>query len=182
MNICSMIKRFSDDCASEIAEAALVLPLAFMVLLGIYWFGRAFNTYATINDAAREGARFAAVQTCGTCGNTPNSGSAANVAQVVTQTMQASSIDPGQIKAYTSATLKFCNGGTLATSCNVSNNINVCTNVQLQNAPGGTTGLGAQACGIAVSFQYPYQFWLPFTSLNNQQITLTADVQMAGEY
>ena len=41
---------------SEIAEAALVIPIFFLVLLGIYWFGRAFNTYATINHAAREGA------------------------------------------------------------------------------------------------------------------------------
>ena len=46
---------------SEIAEAALVLPIFFLIMLGIYWFGRAFNTYATINHAAREGA------TCGRC-------------------------------------------------------------------------------------------------------------------
>lgn len=174
-------KLLGNDRASEIAEAALVLPIALMVLLGIYWFGRAFNTYATINDAAREGARYAVVQTCATCGNAPNSGTAANVAQVVTQTMQASSVDPGQIKAYTPARLKFCNGSQ-ATNCSASGNINVCTNVQLQNPPNGTTGLGAQACGVAVAFQYPYQFWLPFTSLNNQQLILTADVQMAEEY
>ena len=29
---------------SEIAEAALVLPIFFLIMLGIYWFGRAFNT------------------------------------------------------------------------------------------------------------------------------------------
>ena len=77
---------------SQVAEAALVMPLAFMLLLGIYWFGRAFNTYATINHAAREGARIAVAQTCGTCGNTaPTVGT---VASTVTQTMQASSVDP----------------------------------------------------------------------------------------
>lgn len=181
MTIGVIRKLLGNDRASEIAEAALVLPIALMVLLGIYWFGRAFNTYATINDAAREGARYAVVQTCATCGNAPNSGTAANVAQVVTQTMQASSVDPGQIKAYTPATLKFCNGSQ-ATNCSASGNINVCTNVRLQNPPNGTTGLGAQACGVAVAFQYPYQFWLPFTSLNNQQLILTADVQMAEEH
>jgi len=29
-------------------------------------------------------------------------------------------------------------------------------------------------CGISVSFQYPFQFWLPFTSLNKQKIWVTA--------
>jgi len=37
---------------AEIAEAALVLPLVFMFLLGIVWFGRAFNIYSTITQAA----------------------------------------------------------------------------------------------------------------------------------
>jgi Flp pilus assembly protein TadG len=168
-----------DDRASEIAEAALVLPLAFMVLLGIYWFGRAFNTYATINNAAREGARLALAQSCGTCGNAAPT--TANVANAVEQTMKASSIDPGQVKAYTPA-LNFCTGGTRALNCStagVSGNIGICTNVQLDTPPANG---GPPTCGVSVAFRYPYQFWLPFTSLNNQQIILTADVQMAGEY
>src|SRR5271170_2261610 len=86
---------------SQVAEAALVMPLAFMLLLGIYWFGRAFNTYATINHAAREGARIAVAQTCGTCGNTAPA--ASNVASTVTQAMQASSVDPSRIIQYPSA-------------------------------------------------------------------------------
>jgi hypothetical protein len=177
MNMASVKRVFAEDMASEIAEAALVLPLAFMILLGIYWFGRAFNTYATINHAAREGARAAAAQTCATCGNALNG----NVATIITQAMQASSIDPGQIRAYTPATLQSCAGG--PPPCTViGNNINLCTNVVVQNPPGGTPGLGAPACGVNVSFQYPYQFWLPFTSLNNQLFLLTANVQTDGEY
>jgi hypothetical protein len=54
----------------EIAEAAIVLPLLFMLLFGIYWFGRAFNIYGTINHAAREGARVGMTSTCASCGNT----------------------------------------------------------------------------------------------------------------
>ncbi|MBV8051156.1 MAG: pilus assembly protein [Acidobacteriaceae bacterium] len=169
----------SDDRASEIAEAALVLPLAFMVLLGIYWFGRAFNTYATINNAAREGARLALAQSCGNCGNVAPL--TTNITNAVEQTMKASSVDPGQVRAYTPA-LNFCSGGTRALNCSTggaSGNIGVCTNVRLDLPP---VNGGAAACGVSVAFQYPYQFWLPFTSLNNQQIILTADVQMAGEY
>jgi hypothetical protein len=36
-------------------------------------------------------------------------------------------------------------------------------------------------CGVIVSFRYPYQFVLPFTSLNNQRIQLKAQVEMRGE-
>jgi len=174
MKLGSLRKVFTSDRASEIAEAALVLPLAFMILLGIYWFGRAFNTYATINHAARLGARAAAAQTCASCGNQPQT--ALTVAGIVTQAMQASSVDPGQIKPYNPA-LNFCAAGG---TCSTSGNISICTNVLLQNT--AAAGLGAQACGVDVHFQYPYQFWLPFTSLNNQQLLLTADVQTVGEY
>ena len=55
MNISRLKKIASGSTGSEIAEAALVLPIFFMLMLGIYWFGRAFNVYATINHAAREG-------------------------------------------------------------------------------------------------------------------------------
>src|SRR5438309_8583542 len=58
-----------EDRAQEIAEAAVVLPLTMMLLLGIYWFGRVYNIYGTITHAAREGARIATAPTCAMCGN-----------------------------------------------------------------------------------------------------------------
>src|ERR1700690_843950 len=84
---------------SEIAEAALVLPILFMLMLGIYWFGRAFNTYATINHAAREGARAAVAQSCATCSSPgPNVPWTTNqIAAQVAQSLQASSLDPTQV-------------------------------------------------------------------------------------
>jgi len=176
------MKIIRETGGSEIAEAALVLPLAFMVLLGIYWFGLAFNTYATINSAAREGARIAVTQTCATCGNAAPA--ASTVASTVTQTMQASRVatavcGTGNCISKYSPSLNFCGSGTTSTNCDSSNNnITVCTGVKLSPA----ASPGPPVCGVSVSFQYPYQFWLPFTSLNNQQIILTADVQMQGEY
>src|SRR5713101_10097381 len=71
--ICSLlnIKRIACKLGStdgaEIAEAALVLPLVFMLLLGIIWFGRAFNIYSTIQQAAQQGAITAARDKCATC-------------------------------------------------------------------------------------------------------------------
>lgn len=167
-------KLFFETTGAEIAEAAVVMPLTFMLLLGIYWFGRAYNTYATITHAAREGARAAVAPSCALCGNTsPN---AAAIANEVIQALQASKIDPGQIQLYTpnpAPTAGVCPGGlTSATS----NNVTVYTNVQLN--PGTT---GPPACGVTVSFQYPYQFYFPFTSLNQQMIILKTEVQMASE-
>ena len=41
------------DSGQEIAEAALVLPILFLILLAIFWFGRAFNIASTIERAAK---------------------------------------------------------------------------------------------------------------------------------
>jgi Flp pilus assembly protein TadG len=171
------LRSLADDVkASQVAEAALVFPLVFMMLLGIYWFGRAFNIYATINHAAREGAHVAVLRTCATCGNQPTP--TANVANVVAQALQASSVDPAQVLTYNpnNNAANFCGGTVQCATGGVNNTITVCSNVILTpNSP-------QQVCGVSVSFEYPYQFWLPFTSLNQQQFMLKADVQMKGEY
>src|SRR4051794_39812652 len=60
----------SADCGQEIAEAAIVLPVLFLILLGIFWFGRAFNISSTLDRAAREGVKAAGRPSCATCGNT----------------------------------------------------------------------------------------------------------------
>jgi Flp pilus assembly protein TadG len=166
---------------SEIAEAALVLPIFFMIMLGIYWFGRAFNVYATINHAAREGALVATMSSCASCGNTATTPS--TVATTVTAALQAAGLDPNQIQTYPPPSAVSCGGGTL--SCNTAssnNNITICTNVQL--TPAASPGL--PACGVTVSFQYPYNFSLPFPVVpygsNPFNLVLKADVQMKGEY
>jgi Flp pilus assembly protein TadG len=166
----SLRKIATGTAGSEIAEAALVIPIFFMIMLGIYWFGRAFNTYATINHAAREGARVG-VATIGTR---------------VAQALQASSLDPGQAtNVGEPANRPACGGGRSA--CQTPSGVgepNICVyyNVQLQPSATLPVNSGAPGCGVSVQFQYPYQFYLPFTSLNMQQIMLNAGVQMSGEY
>ena len=55
-----LVKRILIGTAgAEIAETAVVLPLLFTVLLGIFFFGRAYNIYGTITQAAMQGARAA---------------------------------------------------------------------------------------------------------------------------
>jgi len=47
-----LVKRILVGTAgAEIAETAVVLPLLFTVLLGIFFFGRAYNIYGTITQA-----------------------------------------------------------------------------------------------------------------------------------
>jgi Flp pilus assembly protein TadG len=182
MKIVRLKKLATGTTGSEIAEAALVLPIFFLIMLGIYWFGRAFNTYATINHAAREGARLAVAQTCAACGNAQPSLTA--IGTQVAQALQASSLVPGQVtNAGEPATRAACGGGT--SSCQTPGagpQICVYYNVQLQPAASLSAGSGAPGCGVSVQFQYPYQFYLPFTSLNMQQVMLNAGVQMTAEY
>jgi Flp pilus assembly protein TadG len=177
--ICSLptLKRISRRLAkadgAEIAEAALVLPLVFMLLLGIVWFGRAFNIYSTIQQAAQQGAITAARSTCVTCGNTQSLDT--TVANVVTSVMRSSSLDVTQIQATSPAPL-FCTnppGG----ACTEKNKITICRNVQLNPA----AGIQPQQCGAVVSFQYPFQFYLPFTSLNMQPVVMSAQAQSRME-
>lgn len=182
MKMARLKKIVTGTRGSEIAEAALVLPIFFMLLLGIYWFGRAFNVYATINHAAREGARAAVAQTsaCPTCAN-PNIALTANqIADQVKQALQASRLDPAQVQNL-GATRAACGGGTSSCQTPGAGEPQICVyyNVQLNTASAGS---GTPACGVSVEFQYPYQFLFPFTSLNMQKIMLNAGVQMRGEY
>src|SRR5271165_6749093 len=77
--------------AAEIAEAAAVLPLMFMTLLGIFWFGQAFSIYGTITRAAQEGARAAAAPSCTTC---VSANSANNAFATMQNTLSTVKIDP----------------------------------------------------------------------------------------
>jgi Flp pilus assembly protein TadG len=54
--------RATDNAGQAIVELALILPILLMLLIGIFEFGRAWNTKQVITDAAREGARLAVVQ------------------------------------------------------------------------------------------------------------------------
>jgi Flp pilus assembly protein TadG len=169
----------SESGGAEIAETALVMPLVFLFLLGIFWFGRAYNVYSTITYAAREGALTAARANCASCTppNTPTTDLA--VATRVSAVLQASKLDPTPIAVYTVTPAPvFCQNITPPGACAPPvNNITVCRGVRLTAA---TSTL--PACGALVSFQYPYQFYLPFTSLNMQLFNLPAAAEVPMEY
>jgi Flp pilus assembly protein TadG len=161
---------------TEIAEAAAVLPLMFMILLGIFWFGQAFSIYGAITRAAQEGARAGAAPYCATCNAV--STNSANAANAVQAALVASKLDPTLARyPVPPPALNVCQGGANV-GCASGGNANFCIQepVQLTTGPNGT-GL----CGIAVSFQYPFQFWLPFTSLNKRNVWILASARVRLE-
>jgi len=172
------------DRGSEIAEAAVVLPVLFLVMFSIYWFGQAFSVYGTINHAAREGARTAAVPACASCSvgctwlgsNLPCD---ASVIGAVNSALIADHLNPELTQPFVPNPPPVpCPGAVPAGMCATSANggFTICRNVALDQ-----NSTAPQVCGVIVSFKYPYQLALPFSSLSNQQILLKAEVEMQGE-
>jgi Flp pilus assembly protein TadG len=175
---------------TELAEAAIVLPLLFMILLAIFWFGQAFRIYGTITHAAREGARAAVAPACATCAATTTP--TQNATTAVTNAMTAAHLNTTELAALSTWTPPaLCPCGSSSSSCTPkscdSATINVCvqTNVQLSYvSPQG----GAGSCGTSVSlrYTYPYRFTLPCwpqpcTSLDLSKVNLPAQAQMRLE-
>lgn len=57
------LNRFSllDEAGGAMVEAALVLPIVLLVVMGIARFGLAFNNYVTLHNAVRSGTRTLAI-------------------------------------------------------------------------------------------------------------------------
>ena len=190
LNMRTILRKLESDDGVEILEAALVLPLLFTFLLGIIWFGRAFNIYSTITQAAQQGAIAAARPKCATCGNTPApdgtvtgcpvTGSPGSVAYVIATVLCASSIDPTQIPVSSNPPAPtFCaSPPNPPGACTTASNITICRNALLNPPPSPTQ---APQCGVVVSFQYRFNSYLPFTSLNLQTVRMTAQAQSRME-
>ncbi|MCU1301868.1 MAG: pilus assembly protein [Candidatus Sulfotelmatobacter sp.] len=172
---------------TELAEAAVVLPLLFLALMAIYWFGQAFRIYGTITHAAREGARAAVAPICATCtgANDPSQ----NAYNAIKNALMAANLDPNQLQKPTAPlTWASCSGaGTVTCDGNqgqicvqgITHNGATVVEGYVQLTPTGTGGAGA--CGVSVSFQYPYSLSLPGSPLGGKKIYLRAQAQMRAE-
>jgi hypothetical protein len=152
-----------DTWGSQLAEAAVIMPLVIAVLLGIAWFGRAFNLYATMHRAAQEAAKAAAAPTCATCSNTFYDPATLQTV-VINPILSAAHLDPNQI------------------DCAGSVNCTVTRPIQLN--PGQTPA----EFGAIVTLSYPYGFRLngltccPLGMVPiNTGITITATAQAREE-
>lgn len=60
MNTFRISKRvYRDERGQSVVEMAVVMVLLLLLLVGVADFGRAFHNYIVINNASREGARYA---------------------------------------------------------------------------------------------------------------------------
>ena len=179
----SLLDHFRCDRAAEIAEAAVILPALFMLLFAIYWFGRAYMIYGAINHAARQGVQTASVPIgCARCGLTGTWGSTGlpdddDVVQAVNNSLHAANLDPNQAIPFTPSPVpKPCPVPEGICQTAKGGNFTICRNMQLNQ---GVTS--PPVCGEIISFQYPYQLVLPFSSLSKQTILLKAQVEMRSE-
>lgn len=150
-----LVTKWKAESGAELVEAALVLPILLMLLLGIIAFGRAWNTYQTMTRAAREGARMAVLTPC--ADSTYCSG--------------ATTYDANAIWT------NFINPALAAANLNTSK----VTNQTIKYVWLDPNDPSPSICGIQVSFTYPYTFLLPFTSVNATTINFTTKVQMRLE-
>jgi Flp pilus assembly protein TadG len=174
-----------DTGGSEIAEFALTLPIFFLLLFGIFWFGQAFHIYVAITNAARDGARAAVAPACTTCTAVDPAQSAWNAIQ---NDLNSARINPALLQPPTvPPSLCACSPGAVTTcdsntvGCDGLHAANICVQgvshasgsavsvgVQLSSTAAASTSIpgGAGECGVSVSFQYPVTFFLPYTTLN----------------
>jgi Flp pilus assembly protein TadG len=87
---------FKETAGQEIAEAAVVLPVLFLIVFGILWFARAYSIYSTLNRAANAAAVAGASSTCATCSNTPMTSTAVQTT-IVNPILVAAHVDPTQV-------------------------------------------------------------------------------------
>jgi len=146
-----VVTKWREEAGAELLEAALVLPVLLMLLLGIVVFGRGWNIYQTITRAAREGAREAVLTPCATCSG-PNYNGTDVFTNFIGPAMQADGLDPSKIK----------NPSAIYVALDPNDPI-------------------PYICGVQISFNYPYAMSIPFTTLKYSTINLSTKVQMRLE-
>ena len=169
----------TEECGQEVAEAALVLPILFLILLAIFWFGRAFNIFSTVERAARHGIQTATQPSCASCGNTLSAN--AQIVASVSAVLQNDHLDPANLTAYSPP---FACAATPAPTCTTVSNVEICTGAPLTcgaascQSPPVACGADA-AVGERVSFGYRFTTPLPIANLS--AITIPASAQSESE-
>jgi len=178
-----------DARGTEVAETAVVLPMLFMILIAIFWFGQAFRVYGTLTQASRAGARAAAAPVCATCGGavtTPTQ----NAMAAVTSVMAASHLSTAQLQplaSWTPPALCACGSASsacgAAVACDPGATINACVQPNVQLSYPATAPGGMGTCGVSVSmrYKYPFHFSIPYTNLDLGNIQLPGQAQVRVE-
>jgi Flp pilus assembly protein TadG len=169
-----------DDAGQEIVEAAFVLPILFLILLAIFWFGRAFNINSTLDRAAREGVTTASRPSCATCGNTFQTDS--QVVAQITAVLDADNLRIGSVQSYAPA---FACSATPAPSCTTLQNVQICRGVPLTCGSAACQTPTPAVCGtnpeLGVRVSFAYQTTSPLKIANLPPLVMHASVQSEAE-
>ncbi len=143
-------RRLAEEKGAELVEAAFVIPMLLMLLIGMIWIAQAYNVYQTMTRATREGARFAVAPTCATCGNTfPTQ---TEVRAVIDAALSVASLKPSLVANFT----------------------------MQRNVVLNPTATPLET-GVVISYDYPFTFFMPFTSVHLTSISIPISIQMREE-
>jgi Flp pilus assembly protein TadG len=149
MNSKARLRRRDDRGAAAVEFALISIPL-FVLVMGIIQFGLAYHAQTTVTQAARTGARLAAI--CGASCSTPVQTATQNAAPGI-------SIDPSKIS------IQYCTDPSNSATCTGS-----------AGAPAYCPTGATQATGSElVTVSYPYSFGKPLIDLS---ITITGKASM----
>jgi Flp pilus assembly protein TadG len=165
-----LVRRLGEESGAELVEAAFVIPILLMLLLGIVWIGRAYNVYETITRAAREGDRYAVLPSCISC--SPSN------AMATTYTSAGTTSTPACVGGTTYEFTNYVSPVLASSALDPTKVLNYCQQAVVLNP---TSDPSAQECGVQISFEYPVQFLIPFTSLNAATINIPTSATMRME-
>jgi Flp pilus assembly protein TadG len=176
-----------DTNGAELAESAAILPLLFMVLMAIFWFGQAYRIYGTLTHATRAGARAAVAPVCTTC--SAGVGAAKNAQAALENALQAASLDKNQLlttSSWTAPTLCLCGNASANSSCTAQATCDgsvteACVQLNVQLSFPSQGGMGTCGTSVSARYKYPYHFHIPLTTLDLGNISLPGQAEMRAE-
>lgn len=169
------------DSGQTLVEAALILPVLFLILLGIFWFGRAFNIVSTLERAALEGIQVNTHQTCASCAPQNTAATNAQIVSAIVTALQDDHLNPANLTAYLPP---FACNDITPPNCTTLQGVGICRGVPLTC---GTTQCQSPpvACGanveLGVRVSFGYNFSSPFPLANLPGLTLHASAQSQPE-
>lgn len=182
LELLAMVLRLAshDDAGQELVEAAIVLPILFLILLAIFWFGRAFNISSTLDRAASEGVKAASRPSCARCGNAFQTDS--QVVAQITAVLNADHLQIGSVQSYAPA---FACTATPAPNCTTLQNVQICRGVPLTCGSAACQTPTPVACGtnpeLGVRVSFAYQTSSPLSIANLPTTVIHASVQSEAE-
>jgi Flp pilus assembly protein TadG len=159
---------WDNDCASQMVEFAVSLPLLIVMVVGIFDFSGAYTLKQKLANAAREGARAAAADPATDLGNGGTPASVSDAFQVVDNYLKAEQINDCGINpgSGSQAALTWTFTATAA-PCNITLTINrgyitgvgvTATTPDCSTSPAAAAGTRIVATCVYLSYAYKWHF------------------------